>query len=65
MLVHHRDRMLEAARHFGWDAVVKKLTDGKSLEKALLSEIETYESRNGGAKTPLKVSKYLRGALFK
>jgi 4-amino-4-deoxychorismate lyase len=57
MLIYHRDRMLEAARHFAWQAVVENLLDGKSLEKALLSEIEKYQSRNGGQKTPLKVRK--------
>ena len=33
MLAYHRDRMVEAAQHFGFDAVEKRLQDGKALHE--------------------------------
>lgn len=55
MLRYHRDRMLEAAQHFEWTEVAKKLADGKALEIVLNHEIETWRSKNNDPKSPLKV----------
>ncbi|KAK7732165.1 Aminodeoxychorismate lyase [Botryosphaeria dothidea] len=55
MLRYHRDRMLEAAQHFEWTEVAKKLADGKALEVVLNHEIETWRSKNNDPKSPLKV----------
>lgn len=55
MLVYHRDRMLEAARHFEWNPVIQKLQDGKALEAALLAEVENRQRAKGGERTPLRV----------
>ena len=55
MLVYHRDRMLEAAQHFGWDNVAKKLADGESLSKTLLEKVQTYHKETGTEDGPLKV----------
>lgn len=56
MLVYHRDRMLEAAQHFDFHAVAKRLEDGVSLHQELLQEVATYLER-GGKDGPLKVSR--------
>ncbi|OJD34808.1 aminodeoxychorismate lyase [Diplodia corticola] len=55
MLRYHRDRMLEAAQHFEWTEVAKKLADGKNLESLLNQEVESWRSQNGDAESPLKV----------
>lgn len=55
MLVYHRDRMLEAAQHFGWDNVAKKLADGESLSGVLLEKVQTYQKETGTEGRPLKV----------
>lgn len=51
MLAYHRDRMVEAAQHFDFDDVVKRLEDGVKLHRELLEEVE-----KSGEKGPLKVS---------
>ncbi|KAL1650841.1 Aminodeoxychorismate lyase [Diplodia intermedia] len=56
MLRYHRDRMLEAAQHFEWAEVAKKLADGKELESLLTQEVESWRSKNGDAESPLKVN---------
>lgn len=55
MLVYHRDRMLEASQHFGWDNVAKKLADGESLSETLLEKVQTYQKETGTEDGPLKV----------
>jgi 4-amino-4-deoxychorismate lyase len=55
MLLYHRDRMLEAAQHFDFHAVAKKLEDGTALHEELLEKVEEY-IRGGGKDEPLKVS---------
>ncbi|OCL11227.1 hypothetical protein AOQ84DRAFT_437858 [Glonium stellatum] len=55
MLVYHRDRMLEAAQHFGWVNVANKLADGESLSKTLLEKVQTYQKETGTEDGPLKV----------
>ncbi|KAF1950491.1 hypothetical protein CC80DRAFT_509622 [Byssothecium circinans] len=54
MLAYHRDRMLEAAQHFDFDAVAAKLEDGKALHEELLKEVKTY-IENGGKDEALKL----------
>ena len=58
MLIYHRDRMLEAAQHFDFHAVAKKLEDGLSLHKELLHKVNEY-LQQGGKDGPLKVSYYI------
>ncbi|KAF2682940.1 hypothetical protein K458DRAFT_369051 [Lentithecium fluviatile CBS 122367] len=54
MLIYHRDRMLEAAQHFDFHAVAKKLEDGIALHNDLLRKVKTYVE--GGEKDePLKL----------
>ena len=57
MLIYHRDRMLEAAQHFDFHAVAKKLEDGLSLHQELLQKVEEYRVQ-GGKDGPLKVRHY-------
>ncbi|KAF1976754.1 hypothetical protein BU23DRAFT_404739, partial [Bimuria novae-zelandiae CBS 107.79] len=54
MLVYHRDRMLEAAQHFDFHAVAKKLEDGLSLHQELLQKVREYVQQ-GGKDEPLKM----------
>ena len=54
MLVYHRDRMLEAAQHFDFYEVAKKLEDGKALHETLLQKVREYVD-GGGQDGPLKV----------
>ncbi|KAF2458614.1 hypothetical protein BDY21DRAFT_301623 [Lineolata rhizophorae] len=55
MLVYHRDRMLEAARHFGFDAAAEKLSDGKALSEALLSKVRKYQKESEAKDGPLRI----------
>ncbi|KAF2753328.1 hypothetical protein EJ05DRAFT_541866 [Pseudovirgaria hyperparasitica] len=54
MLVYHRDRMLEAARHFDWLEVALKLEDGKGLE-ALLGHAVNENIQKTGNEGPFRV----------
>ncbi|KAF2871586.1 hypothetical protein BDV95DRAFT_618968 [Massariosphaeria phaeospora] len=54
MLVYHRDRMLEAAQHFDFHAVAKKLLDGKALHLSLLHKVREWVD-NGGQDGALKL----------
>ncbi|KAF2503123.1 hypothetical protein BU16DRAFT_569050 [Lophium mytilinum] len=54
MLVYHRDRMLEAAQHFEWSDVAKKLEDGPALADTLLEKVVEYQKRTG-TEGPLKI----------
>lgn len=56
MLVYHRDRMLEAARHFQWPKVIETLLDGKSFEQSVTKNIESYIQENDTGSAPLKVN---------
>ncbi|KAF2185980.1 hypothetical protein K469DRAFT_687416 [Zopfia rhizophila CBS 207.26] len=47
MLVYHRDRMLEAAQHFEFNAVAKKLEDGKALHETLLQKVKEWMEKGG------------------
>jgi len=54
MLVYHRDRMLEAAQHFDFHEVEKRLDDGKALHRTLLQKVgEWVDKENNHG--PLKV----------
>jgi 4-amino-4-deoxychorismate lyase len=56
MLAYHRDRMLEAAQHFDFDAVVATLADGEELHRQLLKRREAWASENDKQDGPLKAS---------
>jgi 4-amino-4-deoxychorismate lyase len=47
MLVYHRDRLLEAAQHFEFDAVIPHVQDGKAFHQELLDRIEEYKKNSG------------------
>src|SRR5262245_12243962 len=47
MLVYHRDRMLEAAQHFDFHAVAKKLEDGNALHAELLQKVKEWVEQGG------------------
>ncbi|OCK80082.1 hypothetical protein K432DRAFT_405020 [Lepidopterella palustris CBS 459.81] len=55
MLVYHHGRMLEAAQHFEWHNVAKKLADGEALSKILLEKVQHYLKETGSEDGPLKV----------
>ncbi|KAF3041315.1 hypothetical protein E8E12_005466 [Didymella heteroderae] len=55
MLTYHRDRMVEAAQHFDFDAVTKALTDGPALHSVLLSKIRVWQAKENKEDGPLKV----------
>ncbi|ORY03046.1 hypothetical protein BCR34DRAFT_545370 [Clohesyomyces aquaticus] len=55
MLVYHRDRMLEAAQHFEFHEVAKKLVDGEALHIALLAHVQEWISKAEKKDEPLKV----------
>ncbi|KAH7082522.1 hypothetical protein BKA63DRAFT_133152 [Paraphoma chrysanthemicola] len=54
MLAYHRGRMLEAAQHFDFHAVEKRLNDGKALHEDLLKSVEDWTSKNSQDE-PLKL----------
>ncbi|KAH9875650.1 hypothetical protein IAQ61_003114, partial [Plenodomus lingam] len=54
MLAYHQDRMLEAAQHFEFSKVEKRLEDGKSLHEDLLKRV-TDHIEQGGKDEPLKL----------
>jgi len=47
MLAYHRDRMVEAAQHFDFFEVEKKLQDGKALHEELLKLTQSHIERSG------------------
>lgn len=57
MLHYHRDRMLAAAEHFGWEEAIRNLAGPGApamLEKSFLQHLDdTYGNRNHPS--PLKV----------
>ncbi|KAJ4384879.1 Aminodeoxychorismate lyase [Didymella sp. IMI 355093] len=55
MLTYHRDRMVEAAQHFDFDAVTRALTDGLALHQTLLSKIRGWQAQENKDDGPLKV----------
>lgn len=55
MLTYHRDRMVEAAQHFDFDLVTKRLADGKSLHEELLRRVEEWQKKEGKEDGPLKL----------
>jgi 4-amino-4-deoxychorismate lyase len=55
MLAYHRDRMVEAAQHFDFFEVEKKLKDGKALHEELLKRVRN-EVEKTGKDVALKVS---------
>ena len=55
MLAYHRDRMLEAAQHFDFLQVEKRLQDGKALHEYLQGEVNKW-SEKGGQDEALKVN---------
>ena len=61
MLLYHRDRMMEAAKYFGWDAAVKKLADLESLVKKLVTKLQAYELGRHDRSVP---PESLEGACF-
>jgi 4-amino-4-deoxychorismate lyase len=56
MLAYHRDRMVEAAQHFDFHEVEKRLLDGSALHKELQSKVDDWLEKNG-QDVPLKVSR--------
>lgn len=54
MLAYHRDRMVEAAQHFDFFEVEKRLKDGKALHEELLAETKS-EIQKTGKDQPMKV----------
>lgn len=59
MLVYHRDRMLEAAQHFDFHAVARKLEDGQALHDALLQKVQEEWTGKGGQEGALKVRTHI------
>jgi 4-amino-4-deoxychorismate lyase len=55
MLAYHRDRMVEAAQHFDFDAVTAALSDGSALHKGLLDRVKTWQTQEGAQDGPLKL----------
>ncbi|KAF2021716.1 hypothetical protein BU24DRAFT_26060 [Aaosphaeria arxii CBS 175.79] len=58
MLVYHRDRLMEAAQHFEFPAVVERLQDGKSFHEDLSKAVQDWKShsKQGGEQdSPLKL----------
>jgi hypothetical protein len=47
MLVYHRDRMVEAAQHFDFFEVEKRLGDGKALHEELLERVSEKVKETG------------------
>lgn len=47
MLAYHRDRMVEAAQHFDFDQVEKRLQDGKALHEELLNRTKAEIAKAG------------------
>ncbi|KAH7337917.1 hypothetical protein BKA66DRAFT_615117 [Pyrenochaeta sp. MPI-SDFR-AT-0127] len=54
MLTYHRDRMVEAAQHFDFHEVEKRLKDGKALHDELLKQVNRWIEK-GGQDEPLKL----------
>ncbi|KAF2748349.1 hypothetical protein M011DRAFT_493725 [Sporormia fimetaria CBS 119925] len=54
ILVYHRDRLLEAAQYFDFQAAIKQLADGKALHEYLLQVVQRHIS-DGGKDEPLKI----------
>jgi 4-amino-4-deoxychorismate lyase len=55
MLAYHRDRMVEAAQHFDFDAVTAALSDGPALHKELLDRVKAWQTQEGAQDGPLKL----------
>ncbi|KZM19024.1 Aminodeoxychorismate lyase [Ascochyta rabiei] len=55
MLAYHRDRMVEAAQHFDFDLVTKRLADGKRLHEDLLWSVKAWQKSEGKQDGPLKL----------
>lgn len=55
MLTYHRDRMVEAAQHFDFDAVTEALADGPALHSTLLSRVREWQAEESKEDGPLKV----------
>lgn len=55
MLAYHRDRMVEAAQHFDFFEVEKKLRNGEALHEELLRKVEDWNAKSGKDE-PLKVN---------
>lgn len=55
MLAYHRDRMVEAAQHFDFHEVEKRLGDGEALHEELSKQVNAWIEK-GGSDQPLKVS---------
>ncbi|KAL6704994.1 Aminodeoxychorismate lyase [Coniothyrium glycines] len=57
MLAYHRDRMVEAAQHFDFHNVERRLSDGEALHKYLQEKVDifTKDLTPAGKDTPLKI----------
>jgi len=55
MAVYHRDRMVEAARHFGFTSNIGLLENGEEFQKQILQAVRTYLTDNDSADVPLRV----------
>jgi 4-amino-4-deoxychorismate lyase len=47
MLAYHRDRMVEAAQHFDFFEVEKRLKDGQALHEELLKQTKSQVEKSG------------------
>jgi 4-amino-4-deoxychorismate lyase len=47
MLAYHRDRMVEAAQHFDFFEVEKRLKDGKALHEELTKRVQEQIKKTG------------------
>jgi 4-amino-4-deoxychorismate lyase len=57
MLAYHRDRMVEAAQHFDFSEVEKRLKDGTALHQELLQRTNS-EIEKTGKDVAMKVDKF-------
>lgn len=55
MLAYHRGRMIEAAQHFDFHAVEKRLQDGEALHHQLLQHVQEWQAKNNNTNDPLKL----------
>jgi hypothetical protein len=55
MLLHHRNRVAEAANFFGFGAIEKTLSDGPSYQQFLITELKAWQEQSKTEDGPLKV----------
>jgi 4-amino-4-deoxychorismate lyase len=55
MSIHHRDRMLEAAQHFGFETNTNFLKDGEEFQRQIINASQAYLDEHEMTDTPLRV----------